>query len=196
MESRCLGSTRRCHSEILDGSEFDLTRACAHSLAISWTRSAFISGVLPGTPCSSWSCARHDPPGSALYNRVKHGVMYASQQQERSARRHRYDTMMEGVGIDRVTANFGRALVDDAVRVDDSESIAMARQLLERDGLFVGGSAAMNCVGAVRVARQLGPGHTIVTVLCDGGQRYLSTVHKPPEDEVVNADEGCAAHGF
>lgn len=130
-----------------------------------------------------------DPPGSALYNRVKHGVMYASQQQERSARRHRYDTMMEGVGIDRVTANFGRALVDDAVRVDDTESIAMARQLLERDGLFVGGSAAMNCVGAVRVARQLGPGHTIVTVLCDGGQRYLSTVHKPPEDEVVNADE-------
>lgn len=55
----------------------------------------------------------------------------------------------------------------------------MARHLLEHEGLFVGGSAALNCVGAVRAARQLGPGHTIVTVLCDGGQRYLSTIHAP-----------------
>ena len=51
--------------------------------------------------------------------------------------------------------------------------------LLQAEGLFVGGSAALNCVGAVRAARQLGPGHTIVTVLCDGGHRYLSTIHAP-----------------
>ena len=120
-----------------------------------------------------------DPPGSALYHRVRHGVLYASQQQERSARRHRYDTIMEGVGCDRVTANFATALVDEAYRVEDLESVAMARHLLEHDGLFVGASAAMNCVAAVRAARQLGPGHTIVTVLCDGGQRYLKSVHAP-----------------
>lgn len=121
-----------------------------------------------------------DPPGSALYHRVAHGVLYTSQQQERTARRHRYDTIMEGVGCDRVTRNFEAACVDDAFKVPDDESVAMARHLLHAEGLFVGASAGMNCVGAVRAARKLGPGHTIVTVLCDGGQRYLSTVHATP----------------
>ena len=119
-----------------------------------------------------------DPPGSALYNRVQNGVLYNVGQQERSAKRHRYDTIMEGVGCDRVTANFEGALIDEALRVPDDESVQMARHLLEEEGLFVGGSAAMNCVGAVRVAHQLGPGHTIVTVLCDGGHRYLNSVHR------------------
>ena len=121
-----------------------------------------------------------DPPGSALYHRVAHGVLYTSQQQERTARRHRYDTIMEGVGCDRVTRNFEAACVDDAFKVPDDESVAMARHLLHAEGLFVGASAGMNCVGAVRAARKMGPGHTIVTVLCDGGQRYLSTVHATP----------------
>ena len=112
---------------------------------------------------------------------MQHGVLYCSEQQERSARRHRYDSIVEGVGIDRVTANLARAQVDMAFRVSDAESVAMARHLLQEEGLFVGGSAALNCVGAVRTARHLGPGHTIVTVLCDGGQRYLSTIHAPEE---------------
>jgi len=60
--------------------------------------------------------------------------------------------------------------------VPDDESIAMARQLLVDEGLFVGGSSAMNCVGALRAARRLGPGKTIVTILCDGGQRYVSSI--------------------
>ncbi|KAL1518427.1 hypothetical protein AB1Y20_002719 [Prymnesium parvum] len=123
-----------------------------------------------------------DPPGSALYHRVQTGVLYNSGQQERSARRHRYDTIMEGVGCDRVTANFELARIDRAVRVTDEESVHMARHLLEHEGLFVGGSAAMNCAGAVKVAHQLGPGHVIVTVLCDSGQRYLHSVHKPPSE--------------
>ena len=72
-----------------------------------------------------------------------------------------------------------QARIDSAYRVTDTEAVQMARHLLEHEGLFVGGSAALNCVGAVRAARQLGPGHTIVTVLCDGGQRYLSTIHAP-----------------
>ena len=61
----------------------------------------------------------------------------------------------------------------------------MARRLLRDEGLFVGGSAAMNCVGAVHAARRLGPGHTIVTVLCDSGARYMSTVHAPASLEPV-----------
>ena len=71
--------------------------------------------------------------------------------------------------------------IDLAYRVTDDEARRMAKHLLDEEGLFVGGSAALNCVGAVRTARHLGPGHTIVTVLCDGGQRYLSTIHAPEE---------------
>lgn len=119
-----------------------------------------------------------DPPGSGLHHRVVNGVLYDEGQQEVSAKRHRYDSMMEGVGCDRITANFQHAIIDDALRISDEESVGMARHLLEKEGLFVGGSAAMNCVGAVRVAHQLGEGHTIVTVLCDGGHRYLNSVHK------------------
>ena len=68
--------------------------------------------------------------------------------------------------------------------VGDEESVAMARFLLEHEGLFVGGSSAMQCCAAVKTARRLGPGHTIVTVLCDGGHRYLGTVHKRRDTEV------------
>lgn len=116
-----------------------------------------------------------DPPGSSLHHRVRHGVAWAPQQAERTLRRHRYDTFVEGVGADRVTANFDRALIDDAVRVSDEETAAMAALLLREEALFVGTSSAMNCVAAVRTARALGAGHTVVTVLCDGGQRYTTS---------------------
>eukprot|EP00325_Prymnesiales_sp_UTEX-LB-985_P020665 CAMPEP_0174735350 /NCGR_PEP_ID=MMETSP1094-20130205/64829_1 /TAXON_ID=156173 /ORGANISM="Chrysochromulina brevifilum, Strain UTEX LB 985" /LENGTH=152 /DNA_ID=CAMNT_0015938305 /DNA_START=8 /DNA_END=463 /DNA_ORIENTATION=- len=89
---------------------------------------------------------------------------------------------MEGVGCDRVTDNFAAAAIDAAFSISDEQSVKMAQHLLREDGLFVGGSAAMNAVAAVRAARRLGPGHTIVTVLCDGGQRYLSSVHATSEE--------------
>ena len=69
--------------------------------------------------------------------------------------------------------------IDEAFQGTDREAVEMAQFLLRNDGLFVGSSAAMNCVGAVKAARLLGPGHTIVTVLCDGGQRHLSKFHNP-----------------
>lgn len=117
-----------------------------------------------------------DPPGSSLYNKVTHGVAYAPQQSERTLKRHRYDTIVEGVGIDRVTANFNAALpyVDGAYTATDKEMVEMSRYLLRNDGLFCGSSTALNCVGAVKLARALGPGHTIVTLLCDNGMRHLS----------------------
>lgn len=115
-----------------------------------------------------------DPHGSSLYNRVRHGVAYASEQAERTVRRHRYDTLVEGVGADRLTANFACALIDDAVRVSDDDAVAMAHRLLREEGLFVGSSSALNCVAAVRTAEALGPGHVVVTILCDGGQRYVT----------------------
>ncbi|CAG8806780.1 30379_t:CDS:2, partial [Racocetra persica] len=92
---------------------------------------------------------------------------------EGTRRRHQVDTIIEGVGLNRMTENFNAAyeLIDDAIRVSDEEAVAMARYLVREEGLFVGSSSAINCVGCVRVARQLGPGNRIVTILCDSGQR-------------------------
>ncbi|KAL8998218.1 MAG: hypothetical protein Q9169_002703 [Polycauliona sp. 2 TL-2023] len=117
-----------------------------------------------------------DPQGSGLYNRVKNGVMFDSLEKEGTRRRSQVDSIVEGIGINRVTANFeaGRELIDDAIKVSDEEAMAMARWLAEKDGLFVGSSSAVNCVAAVRLARQLGPGKRIVTILCDSGSRHLS----------------------
>jgi len=118
-----------------------------------------------------------DPPGSGLYNRVTRGVMYTSEEAEGKRLKHPEDTITEGVGINRLTANFARARVDGAFRSSDKEAVEMAAYLLRNDGLFVGSSAAVNCVGAVKAARKMGPGHVIVTVLCDGGHRHLSKFH-------------------
>ncbi|KAK9811956.1 hypothetical protein WJX73_002929 [Symbiochloris irregularis] len=118
-----------------------------------------------------------DPQGSGLYNKVTKGVMYTSQEAEGLRLRNPCDTITEGVGINRMTANFGQASIDCAFRCTDQEAVEMAAYLVRNDGLFLGSSAAVNCVGAVKLARQLGPGHTIVTILCDGGQRHLSRFH-------------------
>lgn len=88
-----------------------------------------------------------DPPGSGLYNKVKFGVMFDPKEKEGTRRRHQVDTIVEGIGINRVTHNFevGRELVDDAIRVHDDQAQAMARWLVEHDGIFVGSSSAVNC---------------------------------------------------
>ncbi|RCH87095.1 hypothetical protein CU097_009677 [Rhizopus azygosporus] len=117
-----------------------------------------------------------DPQGSGLYNKVKYNVMYSPTEQEGSRRRHQVDTVVEGIGINRLTKNFdkGRHLINDAFRVTDDEAIKMSRYLVREDGLFVGSSSAVNCVAAVRAAKKLGPGHVIVTLLNDSGQRHLT----------------------
>ncbi|KAJ5085323.1 hypothetical protein N7532_010094 [Penicillium argentinense] len=117
-----------------------------------------------------------DPQGSGLYNRVRYGVMFDVKEREGTRRRPQVDTIVEGIGINRVTANFeaGKELVDDAVRVTDAQALAMARWLVEKDGVFIGSSSAVNCFAAVKTAQKLGPGHRIVTVLSDSGSRHLS----------------------
>jgi len=127
-----------------------------------------------------------DPPGSGLYNKVLKGVMYASTEQEGTRRRHQVDTITEGIGINRITRNFNLAKLDGAFKATDREASEMASYLLKEEGLFLGSSSAVNCVGAVRVARQLGPGHTVVTVLCDGGARYMSKLYNPKFLEARN----------
>ena len=120
-----------------------------------------------------------DPTGSSLMHAVNDGVCFAPEQRERLARRHRVDSLVEGVGCDRVTANFARALpcIDQAVKVEDARVVKMARHLV-REGFFVGSSSALNCVAAFDVAKALGPGHTIVTVFCSGGERESSKLYR------------------
>ena len=125
-----------------------------------------------------------DPPGSALFSKVRHGVCYDANQAERTVRRHRYDTIADGVGLDRVTHNFGRARVDDAIRVADGDALLMAHYLLRFEGLFLGFSSALNCVAALRAGAELrrrSPEKrpVVVTILCDAGHRYLTRFWNP-----------------
>ncbi|KAM3743987.1 hypothetical protein ACB098_06G017700 [Castanea mollissima] len=119
-------------------------------------------------------CFLIDPPGSGLFNKVTRGVMYTREEAEGQRLKNPFDTITEGIGINRLTQNFMMAKLDGAVRGTDLEAVEMSRFLLKNDGLFLGSSSAMNCVGAVRVAQSIGPGHTIVTILCDSGMRHLS----------------------
>jgi cysteine synthase A len=104
-----------------------------------------------------------DCMGSSLYAHVTAGTLDAEG-----------SSFLEGIGIRRITANFARAKLDGAFRGTDVEATEMVHFLLKNDGLFVGGSAGLNCCGAVKLARKLGPGKTIVTILCDGANRYQS----------------------
>jgi cysteine synthase A len=115
-----------------------------------------------------------DPQGSSLFNRVTQGVCYTSEQAETRLKKHRYDSLVEGVGLDRVTANFQNASIDSAESVTDQEVLLTAHWLLANEGLFVGSSSALNVAAALRVAKRLGPGSTVVTIICDTGQRHVS----------------------
>ena len=88
-------------------------------------------------------------------------------------------TIAEGISLPRVTPNLREAVIDKGVSGTNQEIVDMAYFLLRNDGVFVGPSAALNVVGAVKLARNLGPGHTVVTILCDGGDRYRSKLYNP-----------------
>jgi cysteine synthase A len=109
-----------------------------------------------------------DPMGSALYNYYKHGVLSSEG-----------SSITEGIGQGRVTANLEGAVVDDAYQISDDEAVRIVFGLLEHEGLCLGGSSGINVAGAIRLAKELGPGHTIVTILCDYGTRYQSKLFNP-----------------
>ncbi|HUQ38057.1 MAG TPA: cysteine synthase A [Aestuariivirga sp.] len=109
-----------------------------------------------------------DPMGAALYSYYKTGELKSEG-----------SSITEGIGQGRITANLEGAVVDDAFQIPDSEAIPTAFDLLEHEGLCMGGSTGINVAGAIRLARQMGPGHTIVTMLCDYGTRYASKLFNP-----------------
>ncbi len=109
-----------------------------------------------------------DPGGAALYGYYAHGELKADG-----------NSITEGIGQSRITANLEGAAIDDAFRIPDEEALEILYDLVLHEGLCLGGSAGINIAGAVRMARKLGPGHTIVTILCDHGSRYQSKLYNP-----------------
>ena len=112
--------------------------------------------------------ALSDPMGSALFNWYAKGELKAEG-----------NSVTEGIGQGRVTANLEGAPIDLAYQITDEEALPVLFDLIEHEGLVLGGSTAINIVGAMRLARELGPGKTIVTILCDGGSRYQSKLFNP-----------------
>jgi cysteine synthase len=109
-----------------------------------------------------------DPCGSALAHYVEHGELKAEG-----------GSISEGIGSSRITANFRDAPIDRAWSIPDTESIPLLHALLVEEGLNLGGSSGVNIAGAIRLARELGPGHVIVTMLCDSGTRYPRKLFNP-----------------
>ncbi len=109
-------------------------------------------------------CVLADPPGSSLYAFIRTGTLAATGS----------GSITEGIGIGRITANLKDAPIDEALHIEDTETVALVYRLLLDEGLLLGSTSGINVAAAVRIARQLGPGHTIVTVLCDGGAKYQS----------------------
>ena len=109
-----------------------------------------------------------DPMGSAMYSYYTSGVLASEG-----------SSITEGIGQGRITANLEGAKIDGAYRIHDEEAVRLVFDLLEHEGLCLGGSSGINIGGAIRLAKDMGPGHTIVTILCDYGSRYQSKLFNP-----------------
>jgi cysteine synthase A len=109
-----------------------------------------------------------DPMGANMYHWIKDGEL-----------RGEGSSITEGIGQGRVTGNVEGAPIDDAYQIPDTEMLPIVFDLLSEEGLCLGGSSGINVAGAIRLAKELGPGHTVVTVLCDGGTRYQSKLFNP-----------------
>jgi cysteine synthase A len=109
-----------------------------------------------------------DPMGSAIFGYYAHGELKAEG-----------NSITEGIGQGRITANLEDIVVDQPFQVTDEEALPVVFDLLKEEGLCLGGSSGINVMGAIKLAERMGPGHTIVTILCDGGARYQSKLFNP-----------------
>jgi cysteine synthase A len=112
--------------------------------------------------------AAADPMGAAMYHWIKHRELKSEG-----------SSITEGIGLGRVTRNVEGAPIDDAYQIPDTEALPLLFSLLKEEGLCLGGSSGINVAGAIRLARDLGPGHTVVTILADSGTRYQSKLFNP-----------------
>ena len=109
--------------------------------------------------------ALSDPMGSSLFSHIKNNKLESSG-----------NSITEGIGTGRITKNFEKALVDDAYQTDDTEALNLVYDLIEKQKIVLGGSSGINIAGAIKLGKQMGPGKTIVTILCDHGKRYASKI--------------------
>ena len=109
--------------------------------------------------------ALSDPMGSSLFSHIKNNRLESSG-----------NSITEGIGTARITKNFEKALVDDAFQTNDSEALNIVYELIEKQKIVLGGSSGINIAGAIKLAKKMGPGKTIVTILCDHGKRYASKI--------------------
>ena len=103
--------------------------------------------------------------GSSLHSFIKNGKLECTG-----------SSITEGIGTARITKNFEKALVDEAFQTDDAEALKIVYDLIEKQKIILGGSSGINIAGAIKLAKKLGPGKTIVTILCDHGKRYASKI--------------------
>ena len=160
-------ANRRAHYETTGPEIFAQTNGTIDA----WVSATGTGGTYAGTAMffkeknSKIKCVVADPLGSGLYSYVKTGEIKIEG-----------SSITEGIGNSRITGNMEGAPIDDAVQVPDPDALQVIYQLLQKDGLFMGGSVGINVGAAVALAKEMGPGHTIVTVLCDGGSRYQSRI--------------------
>ena len=163
-------ANRRGHAETTAREIWDQTDGGVDGFVSAVGTGGTLAGVAEGLKARSGKIrvALADPHGAAIYSWVKTGVLKAEG-----------SSITEGIGQGRVTANLEGLLCDEAFRIDDTEALDIVYKLVTEEGLCLGGSSGINIAGAIHLARQMGPGHTIVTILCDLGNRYQSKLFNP-----------------
>jgi cysteine synthase A len=163
-------ANRQAHVETTAEEIWNQTGGKVDAFVCSVGSGGTLGGVSDGLKAKNKNIriALADPLGAALYSYYKTGVLKAEG-----------TSITEGIGQGRVTKNLEGAIVDDAYQIPDSEGIPLVFELLKEEGLCLGGSSGINVAGAIRLARELGPGKVIVTMLCDLGTRYQSKLFNP-----------------
>jgi cysteine synthase len=163
-------ANRRVHYETTGPEIWDQTDGKVDAFTCSVGTGGTLAGIAMAlkerNPKVKIYCA--DPMGASLYNYYEHGTLKAEG-----------NSITEGIGQSRITKNLEGAPIDGAFQITDEEALPVLFDLIREEGLVLGGSSAINIVGAIRAARLLGPGHTIVTILADYGTRYQSKLFNP-----------------
>jgi cysteine synthase A len=127
-----------------------------------------------------------DVMGSGLESYVKSKAMFTKEESEAMRKKYRYYSIIEGIGINFLTDNFKNSIIDEAFKITDEEAIFMANYVYEKDGLFIGGSSAVNLCAVIKACKTLGPGKNVVTMLFDSGLKYTSKLFNA---QIVNENK-------
>ena len=161
-------ANRQAHVETTGPEIWDQTGGKVHGFVSAVGSGGTLAGVAMALQPKGVKVALADPDGAALHAYYTSGVLKAEG-----------SSITEGIGQGRITANLEGVTPDMSFRIPDSEALPIVFDLLEDEGLCMGGSTGINIAGAIRMARVMGPGHTIVTILCDYGNRYQSKLFNP-----------------